>query len=491
MRRQSAWWKGTTRSRGIVNFQLMGFLIGCVAVGMLGAALRSAAAQTPDPRQSAAREQRAAEQMPITGEILPGSAALDRLDDVVKQILARHGVAGAGVAVTRGGKLIVARGYGWADIEAHEPMQPTTLIGLASVSKPITGVTILKLVEQGRLHLDDHVFQLLGELRAPPGQTVDPRLKEITVRMLLEHAGGWDRSKSGDPTGFGQKVHNELGVPLPVTIDQLIYYMNGQPFDFAPGTEQKYSNYGFAILGRVIERVTGQPYVQYVEQNTLEPMGIRAIKMSNGGRPDNVTGYLQNEAKRYIAGTAKALPLGKNPAAAPAGGWSGSAVALARFLTAIDGTRTGKTFLDAATMQQMLARPEPPLTIRKNGGWFGLGWDTVRELPNWPFHDEPINASPEKNGAATVRERDRDIANLSYSKNGGLAGISTWIQHLPGGIDWVILFNSSKATAKPEETERPVEAPQGNALQDAQKEVVEVLQKITEWPRGDLFEKYR
>ncbi|HTQ38081.1 MAG TPA: serine hydrolase domain-containing protein [Pirellulales bacterium] len=443
-------------------------------------------AQIQEQRAAEAQVQRVAEQIPVTGEILPGSEALDRLDDVVKQILARHQVAGAGVAVTRGGKLIVARGYGWADIEAHDPMQPTTLVGLASVSKPITGVTILKLVEQGRLRLDDHVFPLLGELRAPPEKQVDPQLKEITVRTLLEHAGGWDRSKSGDPCTFGQKVHTELNVPLPITIDQLIYYMNGQPFDFAPGTEQKYSNYGFAILGRVIERVTGQPYVQYVEQNTLGPMGIRGIKMSNVGRPDNDVGYLQNEAKRYIAGTTKALPLGKNPAAAPAGGWSGSAVALARFLTAVDGTRTGKTFLDPATMQEMLARPEPPLQIRKNGGWFGLGWDTVREMPNWPFHDEPID-----DRAATMRERDRGIANLAYSKNGGLPGISTWIQHLPGGIDWVILFNSSKPTAKPEETEHPADAPQGNALQDAQKEVVELIRNINDWPRGDLFEKYR
>jgi N-acyl-D-amino-acid deacylase len=437
-------------------------------------ASRSAAAQSADRRTAETPSQRSAEQIPVTGEILPGSEQLDRLDEVMKQILARHEVPGAAVAITHNGKLIVARGYGWADIEAHQPVQPITLFGLASVSKPITGVTILKLVEAGRLHLDDHVFQLLGELRTPPGHRLDPRLKEITIRMLLEHAGGWDRTKSGDPTGFGEKVHNELNVPLPVTIDQLIYYMNGQPLDFTPGTEQKYSNYGFAILGRVIEKVTGQPYVQNVEQNTLEPMGIRGIKMSSDRTPEKEAPYLPGEAKRYVAGTTKPLEAGHNIAAAPAGGWCGSAVALARFLTAIDGTRTGKTFLDAAMMKQMLARPEPPLEIRKNGAWFGLAWDAVREMPNWP---------QEENGSSE---------HLAYGKDGGLPGISTWIQHLPGGIDWVVLFNASKPRVKnQEDIEHPSEAPQGNALQDAQKEMVPLLHNVGEWPRGDLFEKYR
>jgi N-acyl-D-amino-acid deacylase len=447
-----------------------------------------AAAQSPEQRSREEQEQRTAEQIPVTGEILPGSEALDRLDGMMKQILARHEVPGAGLAITRNGRLIVARGYGWADIAAHEPVQPITLFGLASVSKPITGVTILKLVEEGRLHLDDHVFQLLGELRAPPGQRLDPRLKEITIRMLLEHAGGWDRTKSGDPCTFGEKVHNELNVPLPITIDQLIYYMNGQPLDFTPGTEQKYSNYGFAILGRVIEKVTGQPYVQYVEQNTLEPMGIRAIKMSSDRTPDKQAPYLPGEAKRYLAGTTKPLEAGHTITSAPAGGWCGSAVALAKFLTAIDGTRSGKTFLDAETMKQMLARPEPPLAIRKNGSWFGLGWDAVREMPNWPF------GPGEKAQAASVSDRSGDnkmIDNLAYGKDGGLPGVSTWVQHLPGGIDWIVLFNASKrGKENPQDAENPSDDPKGNALQDAQKEVLDILRDVKQWPKGDLFEKY-
>ncbi len=95
-------------------------------------------------------------------------------------------------------------------------------------------------------------------------------------------------------------------------------------------------------------------------------------------------------------------------------------------------------------------------------------------MPNWPPGD--------KKSADT----------LAYGKDGGVPGISTWIEHLPGGIDWVVLFNGSVRHREnhPEETEQPSEAPQGNALQDARKEVVELLRGVKEWPRGDLFERF-
>ena len=134
----------------------------------------------------------------------------------------------------------------------------------------------------------------------------------------------------------------------------------------------------------MIEHVSGQPYAQYVEQATLVPMGIRAVRMTPVVEPQRVAPYLPGEAHRYFAGTVKSLPAGHGGPMGAAGGWAASAVALAKFLTAVDGTRTGKPFLSAATMQQMLARPTPPLTIRKNNTWFGLGWDSVHEMPNWP-----------------------------------------------------------------------------------------------------------
>jgi N-acyl-D-amino-acid deacylase len=108
----------------------------------------------------------------------------------MKDILARHQVPGATVAITRAGRLVLARGYGWADVENRRVMQPKSRFVLASVSKAITSAAAMKLVEQGRLKLDDRAFELLGEIRSPSGTTPDPRLKQITVQMLMHHAGG-------------------------------------------------------------------------------------------------------------------------------------------------------------------------------------------------------------------------------------------------------------------------------------------------------------
>ena len=161
------------------------------------------------------------------------------------------------------------------------------------------------------MRLDEQVFELLGQLRAPPGMEFDPRLRQITIKMLLEHAGGWDRSKPhGDPISLGARAAKELHLREPLTADELIHYVVGLPLDFEPGTEQRYSNFGFMTLGDVIEHVSGQPYAQYVEQATLVPMGIRAARMTPVVEPQRAAPYLPGEAHRYFAGTVKSLPAG-------------------------------------------------------------------------------------------------------------------------------------------------------------------------------------
>jgi len=128
------------------------------------------------------------------------------------------------------------------------------------VSKSLTAVTILKLVEARRLDLDARAFELLADIEPLPGDRVDPRVKQITVRHLLYHAGGWDRAKSGDPSGFSQRVSARMQVPLPVSPRQLSRFMLGQPLDFDPGTESRYSNLGYILLGLIIEKAAGVPY---------------------------------------------------------------------------------------------------------------------------------------------------------------------------------------------------------------------------------------
>src|SRR5690606_20702110 len=126
---------------------------------------------------------------------------LASFDAMVREFLTEHCVPGGAVAVTDQGRLVHAAGYGYADIAAREPVQPTSLFRIASLSKPITAVAILQLVEQEKLKLDERVFDVLDEFHADidkANDSFEKRLKDVTIRHLLEHRGGWDRDKSFD-----------------------------------------------------------------------------------------------------------------------------------------------------------------------------------------------------------------------------------------------------------------------------------------------------
>lgn len=211
---------GALGSRVLGHALAMVLITGCAAASAGGATERAPAAPS--------------------GVAGPG---LERFDAIVTGLIREFDVPGAGFAIVYKGRLVMARGYGWADVEAGQPVEPTTRFLLASVSKSITAATILKLAEDGRLKLDDKVFTILADLPPPPGGVADPRSADITVRQLLYHAGGWNRRTSGDPTTFGPRVARTLHVRQPVTPRDLATYMLGQPLDFTPGTRAVYSNY--------------------------------------------------------------------------------------------------------------------------------------------------------------------------------------------------------------------------------------------------------
>ena len=130
------------------------------------------------------------EEIPISGAAVPG---MESYDQTITDFMRKHAIPGGEVAVLRDGKLIYARGFGYADVENKTPVQPDALFRIASVSKPITAAAIMKLVEEGKLGLDGRVAPFVAHLTPAPGATVDPRWEQITIRHLLNHSGGVHR----------------------------------------------------------------------------------------------------------------------------------------------------------------------------------------------------------------------------------------------------------------------------------------------------------
>ncbi|HEY7159438.1 MAG TPA: serine hydrolase domain-containing protein [Gemmataceae bacterium] len=381
---------------------------------------------------------------PSTGKEVPG---LQPLDEAVVTMMSRHGIPGAALAVVKDGKLVFARGYGWADMDEHKQVQPDTLFGLASLSKSITAMAVLKLVEQEKLRLDDRVFQILNQFRPLRGARPDPRLYQITIRQLLNHSGGWDRQKSGDPVNWTTQIKLKLGSSANITTRSLIDYTMGMPLDFDPGTASRYCNFGYILLGEVIAKVSGRPYDKYIQDNVLKPMGITrmAIHPANGR-------YAANEARRYLAGTNTELPAWKQSYLNASGGWTASAVDLARFLCAVDGSR-GKRFLDDKTFAAMIAPPPLPLKPRSDGSYVGLGWDLVNQ---------------------------KDKA-FTYFKDGSWYGMRGFMKRKPNGVNWVLLFNASM---DPDSID-------GNVALHAVREVQQAVERGEKFPDIDLFDEYR
>ena len=323
----------------------------------------------------------------MTGQAVPELTGFDR---AIVDLMPAWQVPGGQLAVAWDGRLVLNRGYGLANVDRQAPVEPDALFRVASVSKAITAVAIMTLVDAGTLALDDRAFPLLG-LSPAANATTDPRLDTITVEQLLVHAGGWDSSKSFDPQylPWCRMAAATLGTDDPPAPTTIVRYMMGVPLDFDPGSRSAYSNLGFNVLGRIIERVSGQPYAEYVRDHVLTPAGITAMRLGRTRLDERAPGEV-----RYYSAPGQGLsesvfwgegyvPLAYGSYAMEAveahGGWIASAADLARFATAVDGQR-GTAILSPASVEAMTATPRPQ-EAGHGSGWdsrpvtAGLGWD--------------------------------------------------------------------------------------------------------------------
>jgi hypothetical protein len=188
---------------------------------------------------------------------------LASIEEIFESILKDYQIVGGSIAIAKDGRLVLARGVGMADSEAKKPVTPQTLFSIASVSKPVSAIAILKLAELGKLKLDTRLIDLLDDIKPLEGpKPADPRFKQITIHQILYHGSGLAHDTPAPGKAKGKKNEADDDDDDLSTERQVEIYRNAlsQPLDFAPGTDHKYSNVGYSVLQLVISRVTGQSY---------------------------------------------------------------------------------------------------------------------------------------------------------------------------------------------------------------------------------------
>ncbi|WP_234571487.1 serine hydrolase domain-containing protein [Rhodohalobacter sp. 614A] len=316
--------------------------------------------------------------------------SISQVDTAVNSFMSQYSVPGLSVAITKDGNLVYAKSYGHADAENNVEVSNSSLFRIASVSKPITGVAIMKLAEDGLLSLDDKVFgegALLGTEYGAKAYSAN--LKNITVNHLLHHtAGGWVNDET-DPMFQNLEMNNH---------ELISWVLDNYTLSNAPGTAYAYSNFGYSLLGRIIEEVTGQSYENYVINEILGPMGINTMQIGGNTAGERIS----NEVKYY--GQHSDNPYGHNVTRMDAhGGWIATATDLAKFLVRVDGLPSKSDVLQASTIQTMT-------TGSQANSSYAAGW-SVNSANNW-WH------------------------------SGSLPGTASLIVRSSQGYNWVILCNT-------------------------------------------------
>ncbi|MCW0233316.1 MAG: beta-lactamase family protein [Ferrovibrio sp.] len=385
-----------------------------------------------------------------TGSALAG---LEAFDAEMAALIERWKMPGASLAVAVHGRIVLTRGYGLADREKQEPVQPATRFRLGSLAKPLTAVAVLRLVEQGQLDLDAPLLPVLGELGPRPAAITDPRVYRITIRQLLQHTAGFDRGIAGDLVFMPRagEAAARQNAAMPPSCAVVLRDSLERRLDFDPGSRHAYSNIGYCILGRVIERVSGQTYEAFVRQHILTPAGAGGLQLAR------TFDMAEGEAAYYDypgAPLVEAMPgVGSSRmVAAPYGlyametmdsfgGWIGSSLDYLRFMLAIDGQR-GAPLLRPPSLKAMLA---PPAGLDVKPSFYGLGMQV-----------RPVSGG------------------LNWWHSGSHAGTKTLAVRTAKGYAWVAAFNS-----------RPKD--RNGFATDLDQSLWRAANAVQIWPEGDLY----
>ena len=387
-------------------------------------------------------------------QIATSGSGMDVFDQPIVDLITQWRVPGGAFALARDSKLLVAKGYGYADIETREHVQPDSLFRTASVSKPITAVAILALLQDERLTLDELAFDILERLQ-PVSGPADPRVSQITVRHLLQHSGGWDRSVRGDFTWQPITVQEALEVPAPVGCEEFVRYGLTQQLDFDPGTRFAYANVGYCSLGRIIEEKTGQTYEGFVNSRVLQRAGIKRMQMGGTLLADRTEGEVRYYDARDDLGPS-VMPDGPRQVPRPyggyyvagrdaVGGWIASPIDLVRFLS--QATQNPQSaILTSSNVNLMLSRPG----FHQGSSYYGMGWGVNLDDAGNP---------------------------VQWGHSGTQPGVRTMVYGYSSGITWAAMFNTQTHDAT-------------QFRRDVVNAVEEQINGVSQWPSHDLFALY-
>jgi CubicO group peptidase (beta-lactamase class C family) len=277
-----------------------------------------------------------------------------KIDAFVRAQVERHGIPGLAMAVIQDDQVVSMQGYGKADQTGRE-VTPQTPFVLASVSKPITALAVMQLVEAGKVELDAPVQRYL------PGFRVADALasQQITVRHLLQHTSGIPEQGCANRR-FGA-----------ATLEQFVTRLQTIELDAAPGTRHFYCSGNYNILGRIVEVVSGQPYASYIEQQIFAPLEMRHSFTSE----QEVMQHGLAQGYRWFFGLRVPFHEPFDPVQMPSGFLISSAEDMAHFVIAqLNGGRFGSTSI--LSPQGIAVMQAPGVPTGAGEATYGLGWKT-------------------------------------------------------------------------------------------------------------------
>lgn len=219
-----------------------------------------------------------ADKIPVNGLEHPALAAVDA---AVRQFMADRGVPAITLAFSREGKILHDRAFGWADADLKIPLQSGVKMRLASMTKPVVSSAIQALFADQKLKPEDLVFNVLELDQYRESKSCDVRWKTVTIQHLLDHKGGWSTEKSGDIASRTTEICDMFRIkPHEMEPMHIVRHGLTLPMDSDPGSAYSYSNYGYILLARVIEKLAGKPFAEAIQAGVGQKSGATSFSLS-------------------------------------------------------------------------------------------------------------------------------------------------------------------------------------------------------------------